>query len=81
MLPINTGVGNVAKSEQFTETVSSAAKGEGTPGERTIRSYCDEGVIPCIRDAIGRRLLPTNAKELARQIYAERTQRRGRLNF
>lgn len=66
------------ETEHFTETVSTVAKAPGTPGTATLRGYCDKGLIPSIRDANGRRLLPANAADLARVIYAERLSRRGR---
>ena len=64
-------------NEPYTETTATIAKGEGTPGVRTVGRYCDEGLLPYILDANGRRLLQPKARELARQIYAERLQLRG----
>ena len=62
---------------QYTETIASVAKAEGTPGTVSIRMYCDLGLIPHVRDANGRRLLRSDAAELAKRIYAERLRRRG----
>ena len=62
----------------YIETVASVAKAEGTPGPVTIRTYCDLGLVPYIRDANGRRLLRADAREIVRQIYSERLTRRGR---
>lgn len=65
-------------SENFTETVTSVSKEEGTPSVATVRMYCDLGLVPHIRDANGRRLLRSDAREIVRQVYAERLARRGR---
>lgn len=62
----------------YTETVATVAKVEGTPGPVTIRAYCDMGLVPYIRDANGRRLLRADASDIVKQIYANRLTRRGR---
>lgn len=62
----------------YTETVASAAKGDGSPSVATVRLYCDLGLVPCIRDANGRRLLRSDAQDIIRRVYAERLTRRGR---
>lgn len=63
---------------KFDQTVATVAKAAGTPGPRTLRMYCDLGLLPFIRDANGRRLLRSDAPEIARAVYAERVARRGR---
>jgi hypothetical protein len=65
------------KSE-YTETVSSVAKAPGVPGARTLRGYCDMGLLPYVLDANGRRLLRSDAKVIAARVYAERLRRRGK---
>ena len=39
----------------------------------TLRLYADSGLIPCIRDSVGRRLFPESAAEIALRVRDERT--------
>ena len=41
------------KGGEYTETVSSVAKAPGTPGARTVRAYCDLGLLPFVLDGEG----------------------------
>lgn len=43
----------------------------------TLRLYADSGLIPCIRDSVGRRLFPESAVEAARRVRKERTRAHG----
>src|SRR4030095_4229455 len=52
----------------YTETVANVAKGEGAPCAASVRTHCDLGLIPHVRDANGRRLLRSDARELAKRL-------------
>jgi DNA-binding transcriptional MerR regulator len=47
--------------------------------EKRIRAYADAGLLPHTRTPDGVRIFPAEAPRLAREIYASRMLRRGRV--
>lgn len=49
----------------------------GAASEGLVRRYADLGLIPCRRDAYGRRVFPAGTGELVRQLKAKRLAQMG----
>jgi predicted site-specific integrase-resolvase len=61
----------------YTQTTGSAARAAGLSAA-TLANYAKAGLIESVRAANGQILLPDDAAEQAREIFAERKARRGR---
>lgn len=55
-------------------SISAAAAEIGCCVE-TVRRYCDDGIINCVRDSAGRRLLTPTDIQRAREYRAQTAQR------
>lgn len=58
-------------------TTGAVARAAGI-SERRVRAYADAGLIPSSRDAIGRRVFPWSAPDMARAVFTQRTAPRRR---
>lgn len=59
----------------FDKTLGTVSKESGV-SVPTLRLYADSGLIPCIRDSVGRRLFQHDAGQLALRVRQERMNRR-----
>ena len=62
---------------EHTETVGSIARAAGV-STVTVRQYCKEGLLACIRCADGRRLFQPSATQRVRELFEQRMANRGR---